>query len=91
MANEDKEKIYNLTKYDEELEMLEDWLTNPRIDKNVCLMLGCSIGKEHIEGRNIELSCKLVDSSREPREQQQFQNKKMQVYHPRDMLDMEID
>ena len=65
LDNEDKKKLSNLIKYDEELEMLEDWLINPRIDKDDCLMLGCSIGKEQIEGRNVELSCKLVDSNRE--------------------------
>ena len=34
LANEDKEKLSNLRKYDEELEMLEYWLINPRIDKD---------------------------------------------------------
>ena len=46
LANEHKEKLSNLKKYDEELEMLEDWLIDPRIDKYDCLMLDCSIGKE---------------------------------------------
>ena len=69
LVNEDKQKLSNLRKYDEELEMLEDWLINPRIDKDDCLMLDCSIGKEQIEGRNTELSCKLVDGSRESKEQ----------------------
>ena len=80
MANEDKVKLSNLKKYDEELEMLEDWLINPRIDKDDCLMLVCSVGKEQIEGQNIKMSCELVDSSRESRELQQFQNKQMQMY-----------
>ena len=69
LDNEDKEKLSNLRKYDEKLEMLEDWLINPRIDKDKCLMLDCNIGKEYIEGQNIELYCRLVYGSREPKEQ----------------------
>ena len=42
LANEDKEKFSNLKKYNEELEMLEDWLINPSIDKHDCL-IGASI------------------------------------------------
>ena len=63
MSNEDKDKLSNLIKYDGELEMLEDWLINPRIDKDDYSILDCKIGKEKIEGRNTELSCKLVDGS----------------------------
>ena len=70
MANEDKYKLSNLRKYDEELEMLEYWLINPRIDKNDCLMIDCSIGKEKIEGQNIELSCNLVDNNKASKEPQ---------------------
>ena len=61
-----KELFSNLRKYDEELEMLEDWLINPRIDNDGCLMFDCSIRK--IEGQNTGLSCNLVHSSRESRE-----------------------
>ena len=32
-----------------------------------------------------------MDINRESREQQRFQNKKMQVYQPKDSLDMEIE
>ena len=38
LATEDKEKLSNLTEYDEELKMLEEWLFNTRIDKDDCLM-----------------------------------------------------
>ena len=38
LATEDKEKLSNLREYDEELKMLEDWLFNPRIDKDYYLM-----------------------------------------------------
>ena len=44
-----------------------------------------------LQGQNIGLSCNLVDSSRESRGQQQFQEKKMEVYHSKDRLDMEIE
>ena len=37
-ANEDKEDLSNFRKYDEELEMLEVWLINPRINKYDCLI-----------------------------------------------------
>ena len=80
MVNEDKGKFSNLKNYDEELEMLEEWLINPRIDKNDYLVFDCSIDKYQIEGQNIELFFNLVDSSRESRGQQPFQEKKMQVY-----------
>ena len=46
LDNKDKKKLSILRKYDEELEMLEDWFINPRIDKNDSLMLNCGIGKE---------------------------------------------
>ena len=52
-------------------------------------MFDCIISK--IEGQNIGLSFNLVDSSKESREQQQSQKKKMQVYHPNDRLDMDIE
>ena len=68
LANEDKEKLSNHRKYDEELEMLEYWLINPSIDKDDYSMLDCNIQKQHIQGRNIELCCKLVDGNREPKE-----------------------
>ena len=80
MDNEDKDKVSNLKKYDEELEMLEDWLINPRIEKYDCLMFDDSIGKEQIVGKRTELFYNLVDSNRESRGQQPFQEKKMQVY-----------
>ena len=70
LDNGDKEKLYNLRKYDEELEILEGWLINPRVDKHDCLMFDCSIGKEWIEGQNIEMSYEPVDSNRESREPQ---------------------
>ena len=50
-----------------------------------------NIRKEKIAGKNTELFYNLVDSSRESREQQQFQEKKMQVYQPKDRMDMEIE
>ena len=55
--------------------MLEDWLINPRIDKDDCLMFDCSIGKEKIAGKNTELFYNLVDNSRESREQQPVSGK----------------
>ena len=61
------EKFSNLRKYDEELEMLEDWLINPRINKDDCLMFDCNIVKEQIEGKSAELFYNLVDISRESR------------------------
>ena len=64
LDNEDKDKISNLKKYDEELEMLEYWLIDTRIYKYVFLMLYCSIGKEHIEGQNIKMSCEPVDNNK---------------------------
>ena len=68
LVNEEKGIFSNLRKYDEELEMLEDWLINPRIDNDDRLMFDCSIRK--IGGQNTGLSCNLVDSSIELREQQ---------------------
>ena len=59
MVNEDKAIFSNLRKYDEELEMLEDWLINPRIDNDDCLMhvsmkiLNDNIGKEKIAGKTL--------------------------------------
>ena len=69
--------------------MLEDWLINLRIDNDDFLMFDSSIRK--IQGQNIRLYCNLGDSNREPRGQQQFQEKKMQVYQSKDRLDMEIE
>ena len=57
--------------------MLEDWLINPRIDKDDCLMFDDSIGKEQITCKRTDLFYNLVDSNRELRGQQQFQEKKM--------------
>ena len=45
LANEDKEKISNLRKYDEELEVLEYWLINPRVDKYECLIFIAELEK----------------------------------------------
>ena len=42
--------------------MLEDWLINPRIDKDGFLMFDDSIGKEHIAGKSTELFYSLVDN-----------------------------
>ena len=63
LDNGDKDFFYNLRKYDEELEMMEDWLTNPSIDNDGCLMFDSSIRK--IQGQSTELFYNLVDSSRE--------------------------
>ena len=68
LVNEDKQIFSNLRKYDEELEMLEDWLINPRIDNDGYLMFDHSIIK--IEGQNTELFYNLVDRSRESRGKQ---------------------
>ena len=38
LVNEDKGKFSNFGNYDEELEMLEDWLINSRVDKHDFLM-----------------------------------------------------
>ena len=46
LVNEDKRKFSNFRNYDEELEMLEDWLINPRVDKHELLMFDDNIGKE---------------------------------------------
>ena len=45
LDNEEKGIFSNLRKYDEELEMLEDWLINPRIDNDGYLMFDHSIIK----------------------------------------------
>ena len=65
MVNEDKIILSNFRKYDEELEMLEDWLINPRIDKHDCLMFDEIIGEEKIAGKNTELFYNLVYSNKE--------------------------
>ena len=70
MANEDKGKFYNFRNYDEELEMLEYWLINPRVDKNDFLMFDENIRKEYTTGKRIELFYNLVDRSRESRGKQ---------------------
>ena len=70
--------------------MLEDQLLNPNIDKYGYLMFDCIIRKDQTTGKRIELFYNLVDKSRESRGQQQFQEKKMQVYQILDRLDMEI-
>jgi len=46
MVNEDKGKFSNFKNYDEELGILEDFLTNPRVVKHECLIFGDNIGKE---------------------------------------------
>ena len=51
LANEDKGKFYNFRNYDEELEMLEYWLINPRVDKNDFLMFDENIRKEYTTGK----------------------------------------
>ena len=54
-------------------------------------MFDCIIRKEHTTNKRTKLFYNLVDSSRESRGQQQFQEKKMQVYQSKDRLDMEIE
>ena len=54
-------------------------------------MFDDNIGKEQTKDTRIELFYNLVDISKESRGQQQFQEKKMQVYHPKDRMDMEIE
>ena len=71
--------------------MLEDQLINPRGDKHDFLMFDDSIGKEQTIDKSTELFYNLVDSSRQSRGQQQFQKNKMQVYQPKDKMDMEIE
>ena len=62
LATEVKEKLSNLREYDEELKMLEDWLFNPRIDKDDCLMYASiemfsdNIREEKMGSQGIELS-----------------------------------
>ena len=65
MVNEDKGKFSNFRNYDEELEMLEDWLINPMVDKHDCLTFDDSIGKEQTIDKSTVLFYNLVDSSRE--------------------------
>ena len=72
LANKDKEKLSKLRKYDAELQIMEDWLINPRIDKDDYLILGYSVGKEQIEGQNIEMYCEPVYRNRELKEPKQF-------------------
>ena len=91
LVNEDKGKFYNFGNYDEELEMLEDQLIYSRVDKHVYLMFDDSIGKEKTTNKHTELFYNLVDSNRESRGKQQFQEKKMQVYQSKDRLDMGIE
>ena len=69
LVNEDKGKFSNFRNYDEELEMLEDWLINPRVDKHDCLMFDDNIGKEKTTNKSTELLYNLVDSSKESRRQ----------------------
>ena len=71
--------------------MLEDWLINPRVDIDDYLMFDDNIGKEKTTNKSTELFYNLVDSNRESRGHQQFQEKKMQVYQSKDRLDMEIE
>ena len=73
MATKDKGNFSKFRNYDEELEMLEDWLSDPRIDKDDYLMFDDSIRKEQTTNKRTELFYNLVDSSRESRGQQQFQ------------------
>ena len=81
LATEDKQKLSNLREYDEELNMLEDWLFNPRIDKNDYLMyaniemFSGTIGEEKMESQGIELSYNdmiLLQQSREMEDQHNF-------------------
>ena len=81
LANYDRGRLFYFRKYDEELQQIEDWLLNPRIDqvdhlmgKNI-EMFSCSIGKENMEGKDMELSCNdmillqhLVYSRKEPKD-----------------------
>ena len=66
-------------------------MINPRVDKHDYLMFDDSIGKEKTTGKSTELFYNLVDSNRESSGQQQFQEKKIQVYQSKDILDMEIE
>ena len=58
----DKEKNSNLWEYEEELQMIEYWLFNTRIDTDYCLMyvsieMFCdNIGEENMGIQGIELS-----------------------------------
>ena len=67
LVNEDKGKFSNFRNYNEELDMLEDWLLNPKIDKDDCLMFYCSIRKEQTIDKSIELFYNLLDSSTKSR------------------------
>ena len=70
LVNEEKGKFCNFRNYDEELEMLEDWLINPRVDKHDCLMFDDRIRKEQTMDKSTKLFYNLVDCSRELRGQQ---------------------
>ena len=61
------------------------------VDKHECLMFDDNIWKEQTTDKSTELFYNLVDSSRESRGQQQFQEKKMQVYQLKDRLDIDIE
>ena len=50
-----------------------------------------NIRKEKTTDKRTEMFYNLEDRSRESRGQQEFQEKKMQVYQPKDRLDMEIE
>ena len=76
LANEDKGKFSNFKNYDEELEMLEYCLINPRVDKHDCLMFDDSFGKEQTTGKSTELFYNLVDSSRESRGHSSFRKRR---------------
>ena len=52
LANGDKEIFFNLRKYDKELEIMEDWLINTRIDNGDCLMFDSCIRK--IQGQKLD-------------------------------------
>ena len=71
---EDKEKLSNLREYDEELKMLQDWLFNPRIEKDECLMYASiemfsdKIRDEKMGSQGIELSYNDMILLQQPRE-----------------------
>ena len=57
--------------------MLEEWLINPKFDKDDCLMFNdCSIEKEQITGKDTKLFYNLVDSSRESRGHSSFRKRR---------------
>ena len=81
LATEDKEKLSNLREYDEELKMQEDWLFNPRIDKDDFLMYASiemfsdKIREEKMGSQGIELSYNdmiLLQHLREMADQHNF-------------------